>query len=161
MTGGGGTTTQRIYDRNENYVEIRNATYNNHSSTEVVDQLGRLLRIEHGAEPNKDYIYQRGPNNNDIKWIVEWSAIQVFKTCYGVTNPQGWAEEEGGVTETLGVVSKITLPAEADSLTYEFGYNAQPETGINGWGNSAPSNSPPARESLTATMWTGSISVTA
>lgn len=135
VEGGGGTTTpQRIYDRNENYVEVRDSSYNGHPAKEVADEFGRLLRIEEDADNGKDYIYQRGPNNNEIKWTVEWSGVFVNKSCYGVDNPQGFIQEETGVAEFIRFVSKITLPAEAGSLTYEFKYNAEESTGLNGWG---------------------------
>ena len=127
-------TQQQIYDRNNNFITIRNTTFNGHDATEVVDELERVLRIESNPDLGKDFITQSGPGDIEVKWTVEWASEYVFKTCYAVEFPQGQIQEQSGVNETLGVVSKITLPAEAGSLTYEFQYNADPETGIDGWG---------------------------
>src|SRR6266849_2416932 len=46
---GGGTAFQRIYDRNNNYVEIQNITYNSHPATKIVDQMNRYIILEHGT----------------------------------------------------------------------------------------------------------------
>lgn len=133
-TGSAPTAPQRIYDRNNNFIEIRDAVYNNHRAKEVVDEFDRLLRIEYDDDLNQDYITQRGPDNTEVKWTVEWTSEFVFKTCYAVEFPQGDIQEQSGVTENLRVVSKITMPSAAGSLTYEFNYNAEPSTGKDGWG---------------------------
>jgi len=52
----GGNQPHRIYDRNNNYIEIRNITYNNHPATEIVDQLQRRIVVEYDTATGRDYI---------------------------------------------------------------------------------------------------------
>jgi hypothetical protein len=44
----GGNAPQRTYDRNNNFIEFRNITWNQHPATQLLDQLGRSLIIEYG-----------------------------------------------------------------------------------------------------------------
>jgi len=132
VTGGSGP--QRIYDRNNNYIEIRNTVVNNNPATEVVDQLGRALTIEYDYTNDRDFISQRGTNNEEIKWTVQWNYLYVYKTCWAVDLPNGFVWEQGGVAESIHVVRTITLPIQEGSQTYDFSYNADPATSINGWG---------------------------
>lgn len=44
--GAGG---QRIYDRNNNYIELQNTTHNGHPATKLVDQVGRWVILEYNS----------------------------------------------------------------------------------------------------------------
>lgn len=56
----GGNAPQRIYDRNNNYVEILNFTVNNQPVIQIRDQLGRYLSINIDNSLNQDYVYAIG-----------------------------------------------------------------------------------------------------
>jgi hypothetical protein len=60
----GGNAPQRIYDRNNNYLDIQNITYNSHAATRIVDQLGRQIIVEYAG--NQDHIHQWGFNGQQL-----------------------------------------------------------------------------------------------
>jgi len=64
----GGNAPQRIYDRNNNYVEFQNTTWNSHSAVKIIDQMNRFLVIEYGpwGNPMYDYIHAWGVNNEEL-----------------------------------------------------------------------------------------------
>lgn len=124
--GAGG---QRIYDRNNNYIEIQGATYNDHPATKVVDQLGRQLIIEFDYATRQDYVYEWGFNNQEIKWTVKWMDVWVFKTYYQTRT----FEYPINLGTFFPAVEQITLPSQAGSLTYTFGYNPGAGNPSYGW----------------------------
>lgn len=120
----GGNAPQRIYDRNNNYVEFQSITWNTHPATKIVDQLNRYLIIEYASIPFDpvqvyDYIYLWGVGGQQVTWTVKWKTVQVNKT-YQTTNN---ACDTDSLGDYLIVVDQITLPSQAGSLTYTFGYN--------------------------------------
>ena len=127
----------RITDRNGNYVEFSNITYNGHPATQLMDQVGRKIIIEGGGISDGDVIHVPGVGGVDLTYQVHWKAIQVYKTYSTVFN-----DRYGDYPEMLGlqfVVSRIDLPAQSGGLTYLFGYNAADYTGTcctpsYGWG---------------------------
>src|ERR1044072_6475487 len=136
---GGGTGPQRVYDRNNNYVEIRNITYNNNPATEIIDQLGRHIVVEYGhavgpyPESERDYIHAwrtQGGQLTELVWTVKWRAVNTNKQYYGNPNDVniGSTLNAGGVAG----VSEIDMPAQAGGLSYSFGYNVDGPSG--GWG---------------------------
>jgi len=135
----GGNANQRIYDRNNNYVEIQNITYNNHPATRLLDQLNRSLIIEYDSATGQDYVYKWGVGNEQLKWTVKWKTITVAKT-YWVNEQLGCSCAAGGVWQNLAGVETITLPSQVGSvLNYTFDYNqvtANPtyENPSYGWG---------------------------
>jgi hypothetical protein len=44
----GGNAPQRIYDRNNNYIEFQDITWNTHPAVKIIDQMNRFLVIEYG-----------------------------------------------------------------------------------------------------------------
>jgi RHS repeat-associated protein len=126
----GGNAPQRIYDRNNNYLEIQNITYNSHAATRIVDQLGRQIIIEYAG--NEDHIHKWGFNGQQLQWTVKWKTISAFKSYF---------PGQGGLQNlawTLRVVDQIILPAQAGALSYTFSYNAGASAGTGnpsyGWG---------------------------
>jgi RHS repeat-associated protein len=114
----------RITDRNGNYVEWSNVTYNGHPATQLMDQLGRKIVIENQGVSDGDVIHVPGLNGTDLTYQVHWKTIQVFKT-YSTDDPGKY--DENGYPSMLGyqfVVSQIDLPAATGGLQYVFGYNA-------------------------------------
>jgi RHS repeat-associated protein len=117
---------ERIYDRNNNYVEIQNITWNGHPANKIVDQFGRYIIIERAANPGVDptrvydYIYMLGASGQQIMWTIKWKVIRPNKTYYTVA---GSTCNTGGLN-LLTVVDQIILPSQAGSLAYTFGYNA-------------------------------------
>ena len=115
---------KRITDRNGNYVEWSNITYNGNPATQLMDQLGRKIIIENQASLNRAVIYVPGVGGVNLTYHVYWKAIQVYKT-YSTEEPEKYDAQ--GYPDMLGnlfVVSRIDLPAEAGGLQYVFGYNA-------------------------------------
>jgi RHS repeat-associated protein len=126
----GGNAPQLIYDRNYNYLEIQNITYNSHPATRIVDQLDRQIIVEYAG--NQDYIYQWGFNGQQLQWTVKWKTNRVFKAYY---------PGDGGLQYLdwqLRVVDQIILPAQAGALSYAFSYNSGTNPGQSnpsyGWG---------------------------
>src|SRR5215213_5444430 len=115
---------KRITDRNGNFVEFSNITYNSHPATQLMDQLGRKIVIEYGGVSNGEIIHVAGVNGADLTFQVHWKGIQVFKTYSTVVDDH---YSPNGYPDTLGyqfVVSEIDLPAESGGLKYLFTYNA-------------------------------------
>src|SRR4029078_7684656 len=113
----------RITDRNGNYVEFSNVTYNGHLATQLIDQLSRKVILEHGTGSG-DIIHVPGVGGADLTYQVHWKGIQIFKTYSTVIDHH---YSEGGYPDFLGsqfVVSSIDLPAATGGLQYVFGYNA-------------------------------------
>ena len=113
----------RITDRNGNYVEFSNVTYNGHLATQLIDQLGRKVILEHGTGSG-DIIHVPGVGGADLTYQVHWKGIQIFKTYSTVIDDR---YSEDGYPDFLGsqfVVSSIDLPAATGGLQYVFGYNA-------------------------------------
>jgi RHS repeat-associated protein len=137
-----GNGLQRNYDRNGNYVEIQNTSYNNHPAYKIEDQLGRSIIIEYDQQLNQttgiitrqDHIYVNG-FGAQLQWTIHWKQIYVYKKYFTTRTTQ----YPQFVTLTPLVVDQITLPSQAGNLSYAFGYNAGDYTGdtevlSDGWG---------------------------
>jgi len=115
----GGNAPQRIYDRNDNFIEIQNIILpNGHPATNISDQLNRSIQIEYAAA-NVDYVHLQGVGDQTITWTVNWTT----------TFPGDWFEvASDGVTTVYGTlpyltsVGQIITPAQAGSLSYTFDY---------------------------------------
>lgn len=125
----GGNAPQRIHDRNNNYIEVLNGTYNGHVATYLNDQVGRSVIVEYNSASNQDSIHARGTNNEVLTWNVQWDTILVNKTYMTVNSPYNRQ-----LNKSVKVVSQITIPAQAGGgIGYSFGYNAN-TTPSYGWG---------------------------
>ena len=114
----------RITDRNGNYVEWSNVTYNGHPATQLMDQLGRKIVIEYQGVSDGEIIHVPGVGGVDLTYQVHWKGIQIFKT-YSTDEPGRY--DADGYPDMLGyqfVVSRIDLPSATGGLQYVFGYNA-------------------------------------
>jgi RHS repeat-associated protein len=124
----GGNAPQRIYDRNNNYVEVQNITWNDHPATKIVDQLDRYIIIENAASfnvldnPGQDYIHLWGAGGQQITWTIKWKTVVANKTYRTIS--QSDACDVDGLFAYLLVIDQIILPSQAGSLSYTFGYNA-------------------------------------
>lgn len=132
----GGNAPQRIYDRNNNYIEIQdNITYNNHPAAKLIDQLGRALILEYNSAPYEDTVHMRSVDNLEINYRVKWKAVRVNKTYHS-----GAAGLRPNVFFLHGVVDKVILPGvpgQSTELSYTFGYNgveANDSSLSAGWG---------------------------
>ncbi|HEV2864838.1 MAG TPA: RHS repeat-associated core domain-containing protein [Pyrinomonadaceae bacterium] len=135
VTGGG---DQRIYDRNDNFVELRAVTFpNGHSGVGLFDEFGRSVKLERNSAPDEDAIHMTGFGGATLTYRIKWKAIAVGRKYLTST------QSDNGFPHTLGlltVVSEIVLPAQAGGLSYTFGYNAPdfdgnfPLTPAPGWG---------------------------
>jgi len=136
----GGNAPQRIYDRNNNYVEIQNITYNNHPATKIVDQLDRYIIVEYGPavapypEIGRDFIHAWRTENGQqtqLTWTVKWRDVYVNKGYY--RNNLG---ESMGIRITPSVVGldELVFPAQSGGLSYRFTYNPDNPVSERGWG---------------------------
>lgn len=116
----------RITDRNGNYVEWSNVTYNGHAATQLMDQLGRKVILEHQGFSGGDVVHVPGVGGADLTYQVYWKAIQIYKT-YSTEELGQHGHDPNGYPDMLGsqyVVSRIDLPSATGGLQYMFGYNA-------------------------------------
>lgn len=131
--------TQRIYDRNNNFIEIvenaSDANFFNHRTTYIRDQLDRKIVVEYAASANEDWVRATGFNGTSLITKILWKSIGVNKTYNGCNTLQ-WQSGCGSLSlnTTLTMVDKIKLPAllgdpYSDSdFYYLFDYN-----GGTGW----------------------------
>lgn len=115
-----GTRVQRVYDRNDNFAEIRNTA----TGTTVSDQFGRSVSLHRNAAPDEDHVTAAGFNGAPLRWTVRWKNIRVRRT-YIPWNPVPASSPTENLSMSIRVVDSVTLPAEAGGLSYAFGYNAQ------------------------------------
>ena len=131
------STWQRTYDRNGNYTEIQDvANYNNtgHTATQVSDQLGRSIAVEHGT--GEDYVHVTGVNGASVTTTVKWAPTYVKKT-YRAGNHYQYDVNINNLA--VSGVREIVLPSQlGTNLKYLFGYNGWPTSGNTtpsvGWG---------------------------
>jgi RHS repeat-associated protein len=129
--------SQRIYDRNNNYVEIQHTTFNSHRADRIIDQFERSILIEYGSATNQDSIYATGAGGVPLLWQVNWKTIYVRKTAYTDESSTAYTQE---LNQILPVVASIVLPSQSGGLTYSFTYNGgetdnYPNGGVTyGWG---------------------------
>jgi RHS repeat-associated protein len=149
----GGNAPERIYDRNNNYVQINNLdNYNyqnsNHQAVQLVDQLNRAVTLVYrNQSTNEDAIISQG-FGEELVTKVRWSSANVGKTYWPCPEAGGMScqTHDSGQQQTpdnffvgLGVVDRITLPSQAGNLFYTFSYNAPtggpwPPAPSTGWG---------------------------
>jgi RHS repeat-associated protein len=122
---------QTIYDRNGNHVRIEGGV--------VTDQLGRSITIEPDpAVSAQDHITVRGAGGSVLRTTVRWKDVWVHKQYYTSEDVNALTKRETLFAQ-MGVVSQISLPQQAGSLSYSFDYSAsshQPGPGnySAGWG---------------------------
>jgi RHS repeat-associated protein len=172
----GGNAPERIYDSNNNYVEIQNITLpNGNPGAKVIDQLGRYFTIEYGHDPTGnlwyDYITATGANNESLQWTVKWKGNWVYRNYIATTDllpdPPGRLKE---LFTSMPVVDQITLPSQGGALTYAFAYNGsstRPSGGnyTNGWGEISQMTLPSGAQSSyqyldsgeNGLMWTAAL----
>jgi RHS repeat-associated protein len=131
------TAGQRIYDRNNNYIEIQsvdNYQSTGHPAELIVDQLGRSLVIEHNynfppLEGYEDYVRLKGFNDQALTWTIRWKDMWIYKK-YAATAGNPYSDYDGSpFTEVISlfypVIESITLPTQAGAgLKYNFTYNS-------------------------------------
>lgn len=141
------TIANRIYDRNENYIDVIEKTadsaFSNRKTTTLKDQLGRKVVIEYEAATNQDWIHSPGFNGADIITKVLWKEIRVNQTyhaCDYDPPPTSIDFQNFPLDQVFRVVDKVYLPVKygnpsTDDLYYTFGYNADSTSATDsGWG---------------------------
>lgn len=126
----GGNSPQRIYDRNNNYVEVQSvANYNGtgHAATRLVDQLGRSVDLEYNTAASQDTVRFKGFGGEDVALTVKWKTITVNKPYFtGVATMN--------MSKSFRVLDQVVMPAQSGGLAYTFGYNAGTANPSVGWG---------------------------
>lgn len=140
---------QRMYDRNDNYVEMHYTTHNSNPARKIVDGYGRQIIVEQVNETDPatglpkhdhDFVYVPGVGGELLKWRVEWKTVEVVKQY--LSPAQAGERERGNSYLTplhmdYRAVSRIVLPTQAGGSAYSFGYNAPESSGgatTYGWG---------------------------
>ena len=127
---------QRLYDRNNNYVEFLGG--------EVRDQFNRSVGISTGWENGLQVwtVTSQGFGQT-LTWTIRWKWISVLKSYWPCAQslqcpPDVQQQEPYGMPRL--VIDTITMPAQAGGETYQFQYNApnhvpgQPLSPSLGWG---------------------------
>ena len=143
---------QRIYDRNNNYLQIdwvENYQNTGIPATVLSDQLNRTAVLTYDPVTNEDVVRVEG-FGEELEWRVHWNTIQVWRTYWPC--PEGTLQCQTGDTGTTQfqtpqqfaasffVVDRISLPQQAGNLSYNFSYNAPfqpsgwPPPTSTGWG---------------------------
>ena len=128
--------TQRIYDRNNNYVSL--GTSNGYAE----DQFGRVITGSvDSSDPTKHYVIQTGVDGESLTTTIKWKEIWVYRlydAAPGVVYCNT-SRHTQSTLQSLSVVDYIELPEQTGGLRYTFDYNgvgSQP-SGTNytsGWG---------------------------
>jgi RHS repeat-associated protein len=132
---------QRMYDRNNNFVDQVRTIYNGHPAWKIIDEYGRNIIVEEVRETdpatgrlihNQDFVYIPGFGGEMLRWTVKWKSIDVVKKYLATV--QAGARERGNTYTTplhmaFEVVDQIIVPEQAGGLTYSFGYNAKDADG--------------------------------
>jgi len=130
VTGGSGT--QRVYDRNGNYIEIQqHITFNGHEAVQIADQVGRRIVLEYGSAANEDAVHSWSVSGTEVVTRIKWKTISILRSY---NNGEGIVSL---LTRFKTVIDQITLPVQSGNLAYTFGYNA-PDYDF-----SAPNDNPP------------------
>ena len=137
------TVSQRIADRNGNWINIKGAGM----GSLIEDQLGRTISF--GREPNGDTkVFQSGVGGGQLETTIKWKEYWVFRnyraTDVSTTLNIPVAKTRADTIESFLAVDQIILPAQAGSLVYDFAYladTAAPDPGstdyTGGWGELA------------------------
>jgi hypothetical protein len=113
-----GVWGQRVYDRNNNYIETRHVTLpNGNPGRKIVDQLGRSITIEFDFALKHDYIRTIGVGGQEVTWTVKWKNAYVNKTYHTHSH---FTQYPQTIHASWMVVDQIILPAQAGPLAYTF-----------------------------------------
>ncbi len=119
-----GANGQRIYDSNNNFVEIQSVILpNGNPAHKVVDQFNRSLVIEYASTAT--YVRVPSANGQTLTWTITWKDINYSTNTgyYSVGGGGGWFDF--GLPWISGV-DQIITPAQASGYAYTFNYNIAP-----------------------------------
>jgi RHS repeat-associated protein len=118
---------QVIYDRNNNFIEIKQGSYGGVSGTQIVDQFGRSMIIDHKeSNLNYTYIYTWGTNGEPLQTSIKWVTNRVYRE-YSICDLCPRDLRKKRINVGLSEIEEITLPSQTGSLTYKFTYNGSKE----------------------------------
>ncbi len=120
-----GASGQRIYDANNNFVEVQNIILQNgHPANKLIDQLGRFVEIEHTGA-GVDYIRSPGANGQTLTTTVTWKAINSYSWNNGYyAYGSGFTQFDFGLPFLSGV-DQIIAPTQAGGYAHTFNYNLE------------------------------------
>lgn len=149
--GPNGPIVQRIYDANNNFVEVQNVILpNSNPANKLVDQLGRSVVIEHAS--TGDYIHSPGANGQTVTTTVTGKAINNYSwnnSYFVVGNSTTF---DFGLP-FIGGVDQIITPTQAGGYAYTFTYNIEIGSGVNGYGEVASVKLPSAEQNKAQTTY--------
>jgi RHS repeat-associated protein len=125
------SVSQRLTDLNGNNLVWKGATINGISGSKIENEAGHYIFI---GWDNGDYkIIQHGVNGELLETTIEWTDTWVYHNYRATNAPNAnspFLYED--LYQSLGMVSKITLPLQSGGLEYNFAYNGDntpPATG--------------------------------
>ena len=119
-----GDGNQTTYDRNGNFFQVVDFTYNGHSATKISDQLGREIILERDTANSRDYVYQQGYNGEQLKWTLFYQTISLNKQyAVGDSDQNGDPIIRSLIPNSIGGYSQIQLPAQMGGQSYFFSYD--------------------------------------
>jgi RHS repeat-associated protein len=127
---------QRIYDRNNNYVEIQKQNPTSGAETVVVtDQLGRSLSINKNLQTLVDTVTVGGVNNETLTWTVKWKNLAVRRDYWKSEDKATFSTPVTAV-HSFKMIDEIVLPSQLGAdRAYKFDYNGNLDLN-----STAPSN---------------------
>lgn len=115
------TQGQRIYDRNNHFVEIQKFNLTNGNPvTRLVDQLGRYIEVETPLSGSGNLIRSQGVGGSQtLTWTVTWTSG---------SPGDYWRWYSTGMTQSVPLpwissVATITPPSQTGLSPYTFGYS--------------------------------------
>lgn len=117
-----GTSGLRIYDSNNNYIEVQNIILpNGNPANKVVDQFNRSITVEHAyAYPNSTtYVRSAGANGQTLTWTIPEINYLGFMEYYSqAANGSTYILQMAGISG----VDQIISPSQSGGLAYKFEY---------------------------------------
>jgi RHS repeat-associated protein len=124
---GGGTAEQRIYDRNNNFINI---TGIGTDLTEATDQLGRKVSIDSNTQSPDTLITASGFGGASLVWRIKRKTISVSRQ-YKISDDTTTFPNPGTASGTFSMIDEIVLPSALGGQAYKFQYNGN-ASGISG-----------------------------
>jgi RHS repeat-associated protein len=128
--------SERIYDRNDNYVDIQITN----ALISIVDEFNRSITVNRDPSQNIDHINAAGFGGEPMVWTVRWKSVYVYKSYNSADINAGCSASmscTSGVGWAFRVIDGIDLPTQSGGLSYSFGYNGNP-TASNDPGTRSP-----------------------
>jgi RHS repeat-associated protein len=117
---------QRVYDRNDNYVQFGTGSFGGYTGTKISDQYGRSIILD------AEGVHSWGVGGEHLLTTISWKGVwvhQPYNPAVSWPNAPSYIED-GHLYTSFSMVDEITLPVTG--LKYKFEYNGSDTDP--GWG---------------------------